>query len=191
MMAELDDLPVGVVELLDRGSKRGGVDRLGLILVTGVLDPRILQVTRVGRFGVPASTTELVADAIHGDAEQPGLESALLVVAVLAEFGRYGDKHGLGDLLGKVVVMKPGACHRKDPAGIRIHESAPSSFLAFDRLVDEETDRLVFRACWLGLDTQRGHHPCGHNAVHALVLPEPILYLRTCWRAWAQGASPG
>jgi len=87
--------------------------------------------------------------------------------------------------------MEPGACHCKDPAGIGIHESAPSFFLALDCLVDEETDGLVFLAYWLGLDTQRGHHPYGHNAVHALVLPEPILYLRTCRRVWACGAIMG
>lgn len=145
----------------------------------------------VGWFGVAASSAELVADAVHGDAEQPGLESALFVVAILAEFGCYGDKHGLGNLLGEVVVMKPGACHCKDPAGIGIHESAPRSLLALDRLVDEETDRLVLWANWLGLDTQRGHHPYGHNAVHALVLPEPILYLTLCRRASGSEASIG
>ena len=91
----------------------------------------------VGRFGMAASAPELITDAVHGDAEQPGLESALFVVGILAEFGRYGDKHGLGNLLGEVVVMKPGACHGKDPAGIGINESAPSLFLALNGLADE------------------------------------------------------
>ncbi len=67
------------------------------------------------------SASELVSDTVHRDAEQPGLESALLVVAVLAEFGRYGDKHGLGDLLGKVVVVEPGACHCEHPAGVCVY----------------------------------------------------------------------
>lgn len=144
VVAEFDDLSVGVVELFDRGSERGGVDRFrgGVVWI---LDTGVLEVGWVGWPSVATSPAELVADAVHGDAEQPRLESALFVVAILAEFGRYGDKHGLGNLLGKVVVMKPGACHCKDPAGIGVHKSAPSVFLALDRLVNEETDCLVLQ----------------------------------------------
>ena len=156
-----------------------------------MVDFGVLEMAWVGWSGVAAAAAELVADAVHGDAEQPGLESALLVVAILAEFGCYGDKHGLGDLLGEVVVMEPGACHCKDPAGIGVHKPAPGIFLASGSVFDEETDRLVFLAYWLGLDTQRGHHPYGHNAVHALVLPEPILYWRTCRRVGADSTSMG
>lgn len=145
----------------------------------------------VGWSCVAATAPELVSYAVHGDAEQPGLESALFVVAVLAEFGRYGDKHGLGNLLGEVIIMNPGPGHRKDPAGIRVHEPAPSILFASCGAFDEETDCLFLGACWLGLDTQCGHHPYRHNAVHALVLPEPILYLRTCRRVGAVWASMG
>ena len=44
--------------------------------------------------------------------------------------------------------------------------------------MNEETDRLIIVTLWLGLDTQCTHHPWLLNAVHALVLPEPILYLK-------------
>tara|TARA_R110000737_G_scaffold2923_9_gene9185 strand:- start:139761 stop:140303 length:543 start_codon:yes stop_codon:yes gene_type:complete len=124
VVSELDDFSVGVVELFERGSKWDGA-WLGVVRFC-VVNSGVLEVAGVGGSCVSSSSAELVANSVHGDAEQPGLESALLVVAVFAEFGRYGDKHGLGQLLGKVVVVNPGSRHREDPAGIRIHESAPS-----------------------------------------------------------------
>lgn len=121
------------------------------------------------------SSSEHISYTVHGDAEEPGLESALFVVAVLAEFGRYGDKHGLGDLLGEVVVVEPGACHCKNPAGIGIHQSAPRVFMALRGPLDEETDRLFLVTLWLGLDTQYGHHPCEQNADSEGVLLKEVL----------------
>jgi len=81
-----------------------------------VLDSGVLEVAGVGGLCVSSSSAELVADSVHGDPEEPWLELALFVVAVFAEFGRNGDKHGLGQLLGKVVVVNPGSRHREHPA---------------------------------------------------------------------------
>lgn len=171
MVAEFDDLTICFIELADCVLQ--GVIRLRWLVRAGfILGSGVLQVSWVGWFGMALSSSELIADTVHGDPEQPRLESALLVVAVLAEFGRYGDKHGLGDLLGEVVVVEPGSRHCEHSAGIGVHESAPRILMALRGLVDEETDRLFLLILWLGLDTQCGHHPCRHNGDHERVLPD-------------------
>lgn len=69
VMSKFDDFSVGVVELLDCGSEGGGVDWFGVVVVVGVLDTGVLEVAGVCRSCVATASSELISDAVHGDAE--------------------------------------------------------------------------------------------------------------------------
>ena len=136
-----DDGAVVVGELFEGVAEAGEFGEVGGLAFAGRGEARVGSGSsggeRAAAFGFgeaegvcgPGSTfasAGFVADAVHGDAEEPGFEAASFGVAVGGgEFLGERDEDGLGDFFGGVGVVEVSAGHGDDAAAVGVEESAP------------------------------------------------------------------
>ena len=132
MMSQFDNFAVDFGELFE-----GLAECRELFVVCGGCVSRIgggggFFVVVVEKLATALAAAGEVADAVHGDAEEPGLELAVFDVVACADFDGDGGEDGLGDFLSDVEIVAAGLGESEDSRAVAAHEFAPGTFIASD-----------------------------------------------------------
>lgn len=145
VVAELDELAFLVVEGFDSVAEGGefgiGVDGGLRGWCRGEVLECSVGVARSTVGALMGSAAGVVAQAVHGDAEEPGLEPALLGVGALGQGCRDGGEHGLGDLLGESWVFGAAVGECVETSGVAIDELTPGVLVPGGAASEEWLDR--------------------------------------------------
>ena len=105
----------------------GGVTVLGDVVLDGIPGGDAAMIGLTGAvlegFSLSFSAAGLVAEQVDADAEEPGLEAALFVVAV--EVADDADEGGLGEFLGEVAVATLSEEQAVEAWGVGLDEGGP------------------------------------------------------------------
>jgi hypothetical protein len=135
-----------------------GLDRLrveslvpGAILAAGLRDGT--KHLAGDRYRLPLSSPHFVPKPIHGDSEQPRLESALFDVG--ADLGRHGAETRLGNLLSQIVIATIRDQKGVNPGGEGIHQLAPGGVIASSGSLDQQLGVLRIQTSLLSTGSIR------------------------------------
>jgi hypothetical protein len=138
VVPEVDDLPVSIREAVECGPQTREFAGSG-VGPTPVHQNG--QISGVGPRGLSAPAPDLVADAVHRDPEQPGLEPSHFHIAVRgpvlcavpAQLGCDCYEHGLGHLFSGVEIATPTPGQRENARAVPLDQIAPRGGLAARR----------------------------------------------------------
>lgn len=171
-VAILDDLPVGGAEA-GNGLAQGSALLIALVFArnrVGFPWRRGASVKRCVKAGprVPPPPAHFIAQAVDGDAEDPGFKLALLDIASISrQFRRQRTEDALGNFLGQITVAALRPEQREDARCEGINE-APPGFLVTARGRLERGVQCLIHAVTVRLTSDPPGY-CSAPGVHPII----------------------